>query len=93
VWTTEYKILMRKILGIKDTMGSSVTLFKESIKFKTVLTQNIQDIWDTITRSNLRTVLVRVCIPAKNIMTKKQVGEKRVYLAYTSTLLFITKES
>jgi hypothetical protein len=84
---------MRKILGIKDTMGSSVTLFKESIKFKTVLTQNIQDIWDTITRSNLRTVLVRVCIPAKNIMTKKQVGEKRVYLAYTSTLLFITKES
>jgi hypothetical protein len=25
-------------------------------------------------------------------MTKKQVGEERVYLAYTSTLLFITKE-
>ena len=27
----------------------------------------------------------------KNIMTKKQVGEERVYSAYTSTLLFITK--
>jgi hypothetical protein len=27
-----------------------------------------------------------------NIMTKKQVGEERVYLAYTSKLLFITKE-
>jgi hypothetical protein len=27
-----------------------------------------------------------------NIMTKKQVGEERAYLAYTSTLLFITKE-
>jgi hypothetical protein len=27
-----------------------------------------------------------------NIMTKKQVGEERVYPAYTSTLLFITKE-
>jgi hypothetical protein len=26
-----------------------------------------------------------------NIMTKKQVGEERVYLAYTSMLLFITK--
>ena len=26
-----------------------------------------------------------------NIMTKKQVGEERVYSAYTSTLLFITK--
>ena len=27
-----------------------------------------------------------------NIMTKKQVGEERVYSAYTSILLFITKE-
>jgi hypothetical protein len=27
-----------------------------------------------------------------NIMTKKQVGEERVYLAYTSIVLFITKE-
>ena len=27
-----------------------------------------------------------------NIMTKKQVGEERVYSAYISTLLFITKE-
>jgi hypothetical protein len=26
-------------------------------------------------------------------MTKKQVGEERVYSAYTSTLLFVTKES
>jgi hypothetical protein len=38
-------------------------------------------------------VLVRVCIFAQNIMTKKQVGEERVYSAYTSTLLFITKGS
>ena len=37
-------------------------------------------------------VLVRVSIPGQNIMTKKQVGEERVYLAYTSILLFITKE-
>jgi hypothetical protein len=28
-----------------------------------------------------------------NIMTKKQAGEERVYSAYTSTLLFITKGS
>jgi hypothetical protein len=39
------------------------------------------------------TVLVRVFILAQNIMTKKQVGEERVYSAYTSTLLFITKGS
>jgi hypothetical protein len=36
-------------------------------------------------------VLVRVSIPAPTIMTKKQVWEERVYSAYTSTLLFITK--
>jgi hypothetical protein len=37
-------------------------------------------------------VLDRVSIPAQNIRTKRQVGEERVYSAYTSTLLFITKE-
>jgi hypothetical protein len=37
-------------------------------------------------------VLVRV-YSCTNIMTKKQVGEERVYLAYTSMLLFITKGS
>jgi hypothetical protein len=41
----------------------------------------------------MTTVLVGVSIPAKNIMTKKQVGKERVYSAYTSTLLFITKGS
>jgi hypothetical protein len=30
--------------------------------------------------------------PYTNIMTKKQVGEKSVYSAYNSILLFITKE-
>jgi hypothetical protein len=38
-------------------------------------------------------VLVRVSIPGQNIMARKQVGEKRIYSAYTSTLLFITKGS
>jgi hypothetical protein len=37
--------------------------------------------------------LVRVCIPAKSIITKKQVGVERVYSAHTSTLLFIIKGS
>ena len=37
--------------------------------------------------------LVSISIPAQNIMTKKQVGEERVYSAYTSILLFITKGS
>jgi hypothetical protein len=38
-------------------------------------------------------VLVRVSIPAQNLVIKKQVGVERVYLAYTSTLLFTTKGS
>jgi hypothetical protein len=38
-------------------------------------------------------VLVRVSISAQNIMIKKQVGEERVYSAYTSTSLCITKGS
>ena len=37
-------------------------------------------------------VLVRVSVSCTNIMIKKQVGEERVYSAYTSTLLLITKE-
>jgi hypothetical protein len=41
----------------------------------------------------MRPVLVRVSIPAQNIMTKKQVGEERIYSSYTSALLFITKGS
>ena len=40
----------------------------------------------------IASVLVRVYKPAQN-MTKKQVGEERVYSAYTSTSLFITKGS
>jgi hypothetical protein len=37
--------------------------------------------------------LSQVSIPAYNIMAKKKVGEERIYSAYTSTLLFITKGS
>jgi hypothetical protein len=43
--------------------------------------------------SVLQGVLVRVCIPAQHIMTKKQILEERVFSVYTSTLLFITKGS
>ena len=42
-------------------------------------------------------MLVPICLSqgfysCTNNVTKKQVGEERVYSAYTSTLLFITKE-
>ena len=69
------------------------------------LSEHIQvnpfDLWQTagkmITqhdpRQDMITILVRVSIPAQNIMTNKQVGEERVYSAHTSTLLFITRGS
>jgi hypothetical protein len=44
-----------------------------------------------IPHSWYQSVLFRVSIPAQDVMTKKQVGEGRVYSAYTSTLLFIIK--
>ena len=48
-------------------------------------------------RQEYPTLLVPICLSqgfysCTNIMTKKQVGEERVYSAYTSILLFITKE-
>jgi hypothetical protein len=50
-------------------------------------------IFDWLISTPLTLVLVRVSIPGQNIMTKKQVGEERVYSAYISTLLFITEGS
>jgi hypothetical protein len=40
----------------------------------------------------IRCYLSQGFYPFTNIMTKKQAGEERVYSAYTSILLFITKE-
>jgi hypothetical protein len=49
--------------------------------------------WNMVCCCCYSIVLVRVSIPAQNIKTKKQVGEERVYSAYTSTLVFIIKGS
>jgi hypothetical protein len=48
--------------------------------------------------AHIKTYQDRYCLSqgfysCTNIMTKKQVGEERVYSAYTSILLFITKGS
>jgi hypothetical protein len=36
------------------------TLVKENTKYKKVLTQNIQEIWDTMKRPNLRIIRIAV---------------------------------
>jgi hypothetical protein len=55
--------------------------------------QKEDSLLDTDNRSNLHLCLSQGFYSCTNIMTKKQVGEERVYLAYTSILLFITKGS
>ena len=64
--------------------------------------QRTTDNWGTLSAEQGRThqfiylshtVLVRVSIPAHNIMTKKQAVEERVYSAYTTTFLLSTKVS
>jgi hypothetical protein len=42
-------------------------------------------------KKEIQDCLSQVSIPGQNIITKRQVGEERVYSAYTFTLLFITK--
>jgi hypothetical protein len=54
------------------------------------LNNNIRD--HTHSTQAFRGCLSQGFYSCTNIMTKKQVGEERVYSAYTSTVLFITKE-
>ena len=43
-----------RISGAKDSIGNMDKAIKENAKFKKILTQNIQEIQDTMRRSNLR---------------------------------------
>jgi restriction endonuclease len=54
--TNRIQEIEKRISGIKDRIVEINTLVKESIKSKMFLTQNIQEIWDTIKRSNLRII-------------------------------------
>jgi len=43
-----------RISGINDTIEEINTSVKENVKSKKVLLQNIQEIWNTMERTNLR---------------------------------------
>lgn len=51
--STEYKRWKRKISGVENDDTSSV---KENAKCKRFLIQNIQEIWDTMKRPNLKII-------------------------------------
>jgi chromosome segregation ATPase len=45
-----------RISGAEDSIGSMDTTIKENAKCKKILTQNIQEIQDTMRRRNLRII-------------------------------------
>ena len=45
-----------RISGAEDSIGKMDTTIKENAKCKKILTQNIQDIQDTLRRPNLRII-------------------------------------
>ena len=47
-----------RISGGEDTIKEMDTLVKENVQSKNFLTQSIQEIWDTIKRSNLRIIQI-----------------------------------
>ena len=46
------------ISDILDTIEEIYTSVQENVKFQIFLTQNIEEIWDTIKRSNLRIIRI-----------------------------------
>jgi methyl-accepting chemotaxis protein len=50
--TNRIQEMKRRISGIKDMIEDIDTSIKENAKSKKFLTQNIQEIWDTMKRPN-----------------------------------------
>lgn len=50
---TEHKTCKRKLLGVEDKVEEMVNSVKEYVKSKNIHAQNIQEICDTMQRSNL----------------------------------------
>jgi hypothetical protein len=74
-------------------------LFKEKSVAVTEASDECTVCMSSLNNIGRKTTVIRIanCLSqgfysCTNIMTKKQVGEKRVYSAYISTMLFITKE-
>ena len=70
-----------RISGVEDTLGQIDSSTKENLKSNKSVTQNIQEIWDTMERPNLR----KICIEkgeetplkgSENIFNKI-IGEKQ----------------
>ena len=54
--TNRIQEMEERISGIEDTIEETDPSVKEHVKFSKFLTQNIQEIWDTIKRPNLKII-------------------------------------
>ncbi|ERE81545.1 Transposase, L1 containing protein [Cricetulus griseus] len=54
--TNRIQEMEERISGVEDTLAEIDSLTKENLKFNKSLTQNIQEIWDTVKRPNLRII-------------------------------------
>jgi hypothetical protein len=78
------------------TINAETKMFYYKTKLKQYLFTNLAI--ESVLEEKFNTRRETTCLSqgfysCTNIMTKKQVGEEKVYWAYTSTLLFITKGS
>ena len=48
--------MKERISSVEDSIKEIGTSIKENIKFKSFLTQNTQEIWDTMKKPNLKTI-------------------------------------
>jgi hypothetical protein len=45
-----------KIQGVQDTIKEVDVLVKDNVKYKNLLAQNIQELWDTMKRQSLKLI-------------------------------------
>ena len=61
--------------GVEDTIEEIDTSVKENVKSKKFLTQNIQEIWDTMKRPNLRIIEIE---GEEKVLEKSQIALVRL---------------
>jgi hypothetical protein len=78
---------LSNVIGVKYVIFFVLSF--EVLHWEVINIVSMMLIWET---HHMEPCLSQGFYSCTNIMTKKQVGEERFYSAYTSILLFITKE-
>ena len=54
--TKRIQEMEEKIQGVQDTIKEVDVLVKDNVKYKNLLAQNIQELWDTMKRQSLKLI-------------------------------------